>query len=181
MRSIWLALAIIWIVFWAGWLGVVFTAKRGRRGGSGLAMRAGVLIVGFVLVRLLHGRVHDADNVLQGAVGLALVVCGLAFAVWARVYLGRNWGPPMSVKLRDHELVTTGPYRLVRNPIYSGICLALVGTAIAVNLILLVIAVGLGCYFVYSGKVEERIMVREHPDTYPAYRDRTKMLIPFIL
>ena len=63
----------------------------------------------------------------------ACFVLGLALAVWARVYLGRNWGMPMS-RRADPELVTTGPYRRVRHPIYSGLILAMAGTAIAVSL-----------------------------------------------
>jgi hypothetical protein len=51
-------------------------------------------------------------------------------AVWARVYLGRNWGQPQTLQ-NDHELVTSGPYHLVRHPIYTGIVLALFGTALA--------------------------------------------------
>ncbi|MDG3014430.1 isoprenylcysteine carboxylmethyltransferase family protein [Speluncibacter jeojiensis] len=181
MRSIALAIGIVWAVFWVGWLVAAVTAKRGRRNGSGFAIRAGIVIVGILVFRLARGHVHSNDDVVQGAIGLALVVCGLAFAVWARVHIGRNWGPPMTVKLSGHELITSGPYRFVRNPIYSGILLALLGTAVALNLLLLIIVVGLGGYFVYSCKVEERIMLREHPDSYPAYRSRTKMLIPFVL
>jgi len=181
MRFIALAIGVIWIIFWVGWLAAAFTVKRGRRNGTGFALRFGIVLVGFLIVRLIGRHVHDVDNVAQGVIGLAMVVCGLAFAVWARAHLGRNWGPPMTVKVSDHELVTGGPYRFVRNPIYSGILLALVGTAVAINLTLLIIAAGLGCYFVYSCKVEEQIMLREHPDTYPAYRASTTMLIPFIL
>lgn len=181
MQSISMTIGIVWGVFWIGWLAAAFTAKRGRANGSGFAVRAALVIVGLLVVRLVGRHVHNNDNVVQGGIGLALVVCGLGLAVWARVHIGRNWGPPMTVKLSGHELVTSGPYRFVRNPIYSGILLALLGTAVALNLMLLVIVVGLGCYFVYSCKVEERIMLREHPDSYPDYRARTAMLVPFIL
>ena len=67
-----------------------------------------------------------------GAVGLGLVVLGLGFATWARVYLGRNWSAAVTLK-RDHELVRSGPYRSVRNPIYTGILIALAGSARVVN------------------------------------------------
>lgn len=80
----------------------------------------------------------------------------------------------------DPELVTTGPYRLVRHPIYAGILCAGVGTALALDWLWLV-AVGLaGIYFVYSATVEERYMTERFPDAYPAYRRSTKMLVPFI-
>ncbi len=95
------------------------------------------------------------------------------------MHIGRNWGAPMSQK-DDTELVTSGPYRLVRHPIYSGVLLAGVGTAVALNWAWL-IAVGLaGVYFVYSATIEERNLTKRFPDTYPAYRCSTKMLVPFI-
>ncbi|HEY1890908.1 MAG TPA: isoprenylcysteine carboxylmethyltransferase family protein [Steroidobacteraceae bacterium] len=66
------------------------------------------------------------------AAGAALTLLGLLFAVWARVYLGRNWSGVAALKA-DHELVTGGPYRWVRHPIYSGLALAFVGTAMAIG------------------------------------------------
>jgi protein-S-isoprenylcysteine O-methyltransferase Ste14 len=107
-------------------------------------------------------------------------LAGLGLAVWARLYLGRNWGMPMSEKV-DPELVTTGPYRQVRHPIYSGIILAMIGTTIAVSLYWLVGVLLLGAYFLYSAFVEERMMAGLFPDSYPEYKRSTKMLIPFIL
>jgi protein-S-isoprenylcysteine O-methyltransferase Ste14 len=115
---------------------------------------------------------------LQG-IGLALFVLGLALAIWARLYLGRNWGMPMSQKV-DPELITTGPYSSIRHPIYSGIILAMIGTAIAVSLYWLVAVVLLGAYFVYSAFMEERFMSQLFPGSYPEYKRSTKMLVPFI-
>jgi len=80
----------------------------------------------------------------------------------------------------EPELVTSGPYHLVRHPIYSGVLLAGVGTAVALSWLWL-IAVGLaGVYFAYSAKVEERNMATQFPEAYPAYRRSTRMFIPFI-
>jgi protein-S-isoprenylcysteine O-methyltransferase Ste14 len=108
-----------------------------------------------------------------------LFALGLGFAVWARLHIGRNWGTPMTQKV-DPQLVTSGPYHLVRHPIYSGILTAGVGTAIALSWLWL-IAVGLvGAYFIYSATVEERYMAEQFPNAYPAYKTSTKMLVPFI-
>ena len=85
----------------------------------------------------------------------------------------------MSEKV-DAELVTTGPYRYIRNPIYSGMILAAIGTAVAVSWYWLVAVVLMGAYFIYSATVEEHIMERLFPNDYPAYKRSTKMLIPFI-
>ena len=80
----------------------------------------------------------------------------------------------------DPELVTTGPYSIVRHPIYSGIILAMVGTTIAVSAYWLVAVFLLGAYFIYSAAMEERYMAELFPEAYPRYKQSTKMLIPFI-
>ena len=104
---------------------------------------------------------------------------GLGFAIWARVHIGRNWGSPMTQKDAP-ELVTSGPYRVARHPIYSGILVAGVGTAVALSWPWL-IAVGLaGIYFVYSASVEERYLTEQFPDAYPVYKRSTKVFVPFI-
>jgi protein-S-isoprenylcysteine O-methyltransferase Ste14 len=104
---------------------------------------------------------------------------GLAFAIWARLHIGRNWGTPMSRK-SDPELVTSGPYHLVRHPIYSGILCAGIGTAVALNWSWLIVVVLAGAYFVYSASAEERYLTKEFPEAYPRYRGSTKMLVPFL-
>jgi protein-S-isoprenylcysteine O-methyltransferase Ste14 len=139
-----------------------------------------VIVLLLLRLRVFKGHNQVTDNPWLQGIGLALFVLGLALAVWARIYLGRNWGMPMSEKV-DPELVTTGPYKFIRNPIYSGIILATVGTAIAVSLYWLIAVVLLGAYFLYSAVMEGRYMAERFPDTYPRYKKSTKMLIPFIL
>jgi protein-S-isoprenylcysteine O-methyltransferase Ste14 len=107
-----------------------------------------------------------------------IVPCGLGFAVWAGVHLGRNRGMPMTLK--DEPELTSGPYGLVRHPIYTGILTAVIGTALVIDLIVLVLAVILGAYFVYSARVEEKNTIAAFPSAYPAYQARTKMPIPFV-
>jgi protein-S-isoprenylcysteine O-methyltransferase Ste14 len=80
----------------------------------------------------------------------------------------------------EPELVTSGPYRLVRHPIYSGILLGGVGTAVALNWLFLIAIGVVGVYFVYSATVEERYLTKQFPDTYPTYKHSTKMLLPLI-
>jgi protein-S-isoprenylcysteine O-methyltransferase Ste14 len=112
--------------------------------------------------------------------GAVVFASGIALAIWARINLGRNWGMPMTQKA-EPELVTSGPYRFVRHPIYSGLLIGLLGTALATNLIGLIIVAVLGAYFYYSASVEEKNLIATFPVAYPAYRHRTKMLIPFVL
>jgi protein-S-isoprenylcysteine O-methyltransferase Ste14 len=76
--------------------------------------------------------------------------------------------------------VTTGPYRTVRHPIYSGIILALIGTTIAVSLYWLVAVIFAGAYFSFSAVREERYMAEAFPNSYPEYKRSTKMLIPHV-
>ena len=78
------------------------------------------------------------------------------------------------------ELVTSGPYRLVRHPIYSGILLASIGTAVALSWFLLTAVALAGIYFVYSATNGERYMTEQFPDAYPVYKRSTKMLVPYI-
>ena len=181
MHPVELVITVGWIVFWAYWLAASASVKEVQAGSTRIrGGAAAIVVVLFVLVRLSTTQWHAGINSpwLKG-IGLAVFVLGLALAVWARIYLGRNWGTPMSRKV-DPELVTTGPYRKVRHPIYSGIILAMIGTMIAVSLYWLVAVVLLGAYFVYSAIAEERFMADRFPDSYPEYKRSTKMLIPFI-
>jgi protein-S-isoprenylcysteine O-methyltransferase Ste14 len=170
-----------WVAFWLYWLVASVGVKVGQtRWARWAGIRVGIILVILLLVRdkALKGHATIHNPWLQG-IGLALFLLGLALAIWARVYLGRNWGMPMSQKA-DPELVTTGPYSRVRHPIYSGIILAMIGTTIAVDVYWLVAVVLLGAYFVYSAVMEERFMADRFPDSYPEYKRSTKMLVPFI-
>jgi protein-S-isoprenylcysteine O-methyltransferase Ste14 len=183
MRATDIIISVGWIVFWAYWLVMAVTAKAGKSRWTQFAgVRLGIILVILFLIRLRVFKGHAAgtgDPWLLG-IGLALFVLGLALAVWARVYLGRNWGMPMSQKA-EPELVTTGPYRRVRHPIYSGIILAMVGTAIAVSVYWLIAVAILGGYFLVSAVVEERTMAKLFPAAYPPYKRATKILIPYVL
>lgn len=180
MNGIDIAILVTWAVFWLGWIVAAMTVQAGqRRWTGGIGVRVVIILAVLLLVRAKAFKsVTTHEPWLQG-IGLALFLAGLGLAVWARFYIGRNWGTPMSQKA-DPQLVTTGPYRYVRHPIYSGIILAMIGTTIAVGLFWLIGAVLLGGYFVYSALMEERYMAQQFPDTYPAYKRSTKMLIPFI-
>ncbi len=181
MRAVQLVFAVGWAAFWIYWIAVAFTAKRGRVPWSRQArIRVAIFVVVVVLVRLgVFRGLHERSDAWRAGVGLALFAAGLAFAIWARLHIGRNWGTPMSRK-DEPELVTTGPYRLVRHPIYAGILTAGVGTAVALNWVWLIAVALVGSYFVYSATVEERFLADELPNSYPAYKQSTKMIVPFV-
>lgn len=181
MRVIDAVIGALWIAFWVYWMASALGAKPGRRRSAGfVGARVALVLVVVALIRggVLGTRAVTRDRAL-GLTGLVVVVLGLALAVWARLYLGRNWGMPMTQK-RDPELITSGPYRSIRHPIYTGIILAMVGTAITTSAYALIPVVVLGGYFVYSARMEERYLADQFPDSYPKYRRSTRMLIPYV-
>jgi protein-S-isoprenylcysteine O-methyltransferase Ste14 len=182
VRGVELVFAVGWGLFWLYWLVAAFSMKRGHVPWSReVRIRAVIIVIAFALVRLGAFRGHGGvrTDPWREIVGLVLFGLGLAFAIWARVHIGRNWGTPMTQK-NEPELVTGGPYRLVRHPIYSGITVAGVGTALALSWFWLIAVALLGVYFIYSATVEERYLTEQFPDDYPAYRRSTKMLVPYV-
>jgi protein-S-isoprenylcysteine O-methyltransferase Ste14 len=169
-----------WLLFWVYWLISATSAKEGTRPGRARVPGLLILTLGFVLLRIFKAGSLAVHSPVLWAVGVVLFLSGLGLAVWARVYLGRNWGMPMTQK-HDPELVTSGPYRFVRHPIYSGILLALLGTSFAIAIYWLIAVVVMGAYFIHSASVEEKIMTASFPTAYQSYRAKTKMLIPFVL
>ena len=169
----------VWAAFWLYWLAAAVSAKQSVRS-SRFRPPGLVVLVGVVLLRVFKTGTLAVHSPILQVVGLILFASGLGLAVWARIYLGRNWGMPMTERA-DPELVTSGPYRFVRHPIYSGLLLALLGTALATNLYWLFAMVIVGAYFIYSATIEERLMTTSFPADYAGYKAHTKMLIPFVL
>ncbi len=182
VRAVEVVFAVGWGAFWLYWLVAAFSMKRGRVPWSReLRIRAVIVVIVVILVRSGVFRGHGLNTApWRSALGLGLCPLGLAFAIWARAHIGRNWGTPMTQK-DEPELVTSGPYHLVRHPIYSGILVAGIGTAVALSWLWLIAVALAGVYFLYSATVEERYLTEQFPDAYPAYKHSTKMLVPFIL
>jgi protein-S-isoprenylcysteine O-methyltransferase Ste14 len=112
--------------------------------------------------------------------GFLIEVLGLCLAIWARITLGRNWSASVAFK-KKHELITNGPYRLVRHPIYTGMIGMFLGFAIYTGVLAGFIGVLLIAYsFWIKLRQEERLMARHFPKEYAAYRKRTKTLVPFV-
>jgi protein-S-isoprenylcysteine O-methyltransferase Ste14 len=183
MSALRTAIFVVWGAFWIYWLVSATTAKESSPRGNwrlrGVSLL--IIVVASVVIRRLHGvgslTIHSP--VLE-VVGTIVFVSGLALAVWARIHLGRNWGMPMTERA-EPELITSGSYRYIRHPIYTGILLGLLGTALAINLYYLIALAVLTGYFVFSATVEERNMTGAFPEQYPEYKAHTKMLIPFVL
>jgi protein-S-isoprenylcysteine O-methyltransferase Ste14 len=181
MHPVIVVIGIGWVIFWIAWLITAFTAKASRSRGGRLA--GARIALAIVVVILFRANVHHGSERIDGpvleAIGLALWIAGIALAVWARLYLGRNWGMPMS-RRQEPDLVTTGPYRFIRHPIYTGIILAMIGTALAISLFGLIVVAVIAAFFAYSASREERFLAEEFPAAFPDYKARTKLLIPFV-
>lgn len=184
----WLIIAL-WLVFIVYWAVSGVRTKRSvgaRPWRWEVAFR--VIVVALILAALdVPGvrsavkaeQVRAARSPLIGLAGAVLCALGVGLAIWARAHIGRNWGMPMSRK-EDPELVTSGPYGLVRHPIYAGMIVAMLGSTIGLSLFWVLPLVLFGGYFVYSARREERLMTEQFPEQYPAYKAHTKMLLPFL-
>jgi protein-S-isoprenylcysteine O-methyltransferase Ste14 len=113
--------------------------------------------------------------------GAGLTVAGLLFAVWAREHLGRNWSRSVTIK-KGHELITTGPYAVVRHPIYTGILIGFLGMAIAISQVRGFIAcVLIFLVFWFKLRMEEKWMRSQFGETYATYARQTAALVPYLL
>jgi len=179
----------VWVAWLASWWVVAFWSDRAAKR---LDAKAELLyrLPTLVAVLLLFGVVRwSGDPVWLRTPrhpGIAwtligLTIAGLAFTWWARIHLGRLWSATVTRK-KDHHIVDTGPYRLVRHPIYTGILLAAFASACmrgtmlaAIGFLVLVIS------FYIKARIEERFLRAElGHDAYDAYARRTPMLVPFV-
>jgi protein-S-isoprenylcysteine O-methyltransferase Ste14 len=112
-------------------------------------------------------------------VGALVTALGLLFTIWARIHLGRNWSGTVTIK-RDHELITSGPYAAVRHPIYTGLIVAIIGSALARGEWRGVLAVVIAWVALrHKLGLEERWMIERFGDQYLAYCRRVPALVPF--
>jgi protein-S-isoprenylcysteine O-methyltransferase Ste14 len=174
-------IAACWAVFLLYWLIKGLGSKRTAKSyGRQMLLRAVIAAAVLLFVRSRPADINVHSIVLSPAVrmlGVFICAAGIAFAIWARRWLGKNWGMPMSVH-EAPELITSGPYARVRHPIYTGVIIALTGTALALSLWWFVAAVAALLYFGYAARKEESTMIATFPGEYAAYRRRTKMIIP---
>jgi len=178
----------VWIVY-ALWLALVvyltvaaFGVKRDTQ--PHLVQSFGLLlalVVSFLLPHVPGFRFVNFAPVSPAvsAVGVVLCVAGMAILVWARQHLGTNWSQTVAAK-EGHELVTSGPYRFVRHPMYAGGLLACVGSVIVCGGPWIFLLVILGALFLWRTSAEDKVMERQFPREFPQYERRTKKLIPFV-
>lgn len=192
VRAAHVIVGFLWAAFVLCWLVLALFNKKASRTPWRAHWAVRLIVLAAVLAVILRRR-HGVPGLFTpigrtlslhpGAIGqwagVGLCVIGFGLAFWARISIGRNWGVPMSMR-QGHELVTSGPYAYIRHPIYSGLMLAMIGSALTVGVVWLLLFVLYFAYFIFSARTEEKMMLAQFPDAYPAYRRRTKMLIPFI-
>jgi protein-S-isoprenylcysteine O-methyltransferase Ste14 len=181
--------AILWLAWLAYWFFAALHVKRMQRRerSSSLLLNRGLLAIGALLLAFerqpllwLSERFLPLSTAFYW-IGLVMLATGLALAVWARRHLGRNWSGIVTVK-QDHELIRSGPYGLARHPIYTGLLLAILGTAVAIGEWRGLIAFALiTAAFVLKFKTEERFMSETFGEQYARYRAEVRSLIPFVI
>lgn len=177
----------LWCAWALYWLLAALRSKATRRReplGSRLAHMLPLAIGGALLAwpdrpwPAMAWRLWPPSSMAHG-IGVALVIAGLAFTVWARVHLGRNWSGTVTVK-QDHELIRSGPYAYVRHPIYTGLIAALLGITIASGTVHAAIGMAIiASSLVRKSRVEEDFMRATFPGEYQRYSAQVPALIPF--
>jgi len=183
----WVFIGGCWIGLLLFWLASASSTKRTVQRGGLLGYRvvavlvAGGLILGGRLLNVRFGSLLWHTTTPLGVVSDVIVALGAAFAVWARITIGANWSAEVTLK-EDHELIESGPYALVRHPIYTGLIVMALGTAInygrAIGFVVFAALCG-GLW--WKWREEERIMSRQFPQAYADYKARVPAVIPFLL
>jgi protein-S-isoprenylcysteine O-methyltransferase Ste14 len=191
---IYYALIIIWLllaVYWAG--SGIYDIATGRAkpklkgGGSWLheivpRLLIAADVIAFVVLgdrSVLTSRLVPGPNLISYT-GIAISLVGVLFAIWARRYLGGNWGTTVMLK-KKQTLIRNGPYAIVRHPIYTGIALGFVGTAIALgNAFGIILLLGILLFVFLRMQDEEKLMVETFGKEYLQYEKEVKRFVPFI-
>ena len=181
---------LAFLLLWAGWVlswyGASFWSAKTEKVATGggqiyrLIMLIGAIIF-FIPAHGYEGRMRFWHIGLTGAwICVALTAAGIAFAWWARIYLGKLWSGAVTKK-EGHHVVDTGPYGIVRHPIYTGLLFAVFATLAAKGTLYGIVGAALVTIGVtLKARLEERFLAAElGEEAYGAYQRRVPMLIPF--
>jgi protein-S-isoprenylcysteine O-methyltransferase Ste14 len=175
----------LWVLFGLYWLLSAFKLKKTKRreSWSQRFLYMLPLLAAFCLFQpeahygWLGARFVPASDA-AGWTGVVLTAVGVAMAIWARWHLGANWSGVVTLK-EGHELIRSGPYRSIRHPIYTGILLALLGTAVAVGEVRGLLAVAIAWLSFYTkARREESFLTQEFGDRFAEHRRHTGMFLP---
>ena len=182
------ALFGLWVTFAVTWIGAALWAKQtvvALPNRALLPLYASALFAGLLLAMsgllfpVLRVRLWE-KNVLLDWPMVAIAAIGLGWCWWARIHLGSLWSAGVSRK-EGHRVIDTGPYGIVRHPIYTGAFLAVFATtAVHAKPFVLLMALFLTVVFTCKAFLEERFLREEFGESYDAYRQRVPMLVPFL-
>ena len=177
---------LCWLIYWALFAIGNKPETRRERPASRLTHSIPVLLgavtmaVPHLLGRDMQLRFVPATEAWFWA-GWFVTMGGLALTLVARMWLGGNWSAIVTLK-QDHELIRSGPYALMRHPIYTGLLLALLGSAIAIGDWRALVGVALiAAGLVRKLTVEERFMRERFGEAYARYRAQVRALVPFVV
>jgi len=179
--------AIIWIAWLISWIAASFWSApiQKRVTNAEIWVSRGALVAGAILLspvlRPVVGETRLWHVGFRGGYAFAaLAALGILFAWWARIHLGRLWSSAVTRKV-EHRLIDTGPYALVRHPIYTGLIAAILATAAAQGTATGLLGAALIAFGLWlKARVEERFLsVELGAGAYEAYRRRVPMLVPF--
>ncbi len=179
---------VIWIAFLVYWQIKAADTKTTRRLEPAASRILRVITFLIAIVLLTTTRIPVPWLYLQlwpGGfwpfwLGAAVTVAGLLFAIWAREHLGSNWSRSVTIK-QGHELITTGPYAVVRHPIYTGILTGFFGTVVALSQVRGLIAFVLIFVVLWlKFRMEEQWMRSQFGETYATYAHKTAALVPYL-
>src|SRR5579864_9172449 len=180
---------VVWIVFLLYWQIKAANTKSTQRlePAASRILRVFIFLIAIVLLsttriplRWLYQQLWPA-GLLPFWLGAGVTIAGLLFAIWAREHLGSNWSRSVTIK-QGHELITTGPYAVVRHPIYTGILTGFLGMAIAISQVRgFIVVVLIFVVFWLKLRMEEAWMRSQFGETYAGYARQTAALVPYIL
>jgi len=184
--TLWQIEMLPWYAFGIYWVVTALRVKKTQSSEPPAARLFTMAVMGFAFVLLFSHYFHDgvlgerflARNIAIERVGVVMTYLGAAIGIWARTILGGNWSAQITLKV-DHHLIRSGPYAHVRHPIYTGILLAIAGTAIMTGewrglLALVLAAVSLGL----KARREETLMISVFGTQYQRHRQDTGFLLP---
>ncbi|MGA2857019.1 MAG: isoprenylcysteine carboxylmethyltransferase family protein [Candidatus Sulfotelmatobacter sp.] len=179
---------VMWLAYIAYWRAMAADLKSDERreSASSRLQRFAVMILALVLLGVPSLRLSVLDGRFLPAstwwfwIGAVVTASGLLFSVCGRRYLGRNWSRAVTIK-KDHELITGGPYSLVRHPIYTGLLAGLFGCALAVGEWRGLVAVGLVFIALLRKlRLEEQWMREQFGEVYENYSRQVRALVPYV-
>ena len=176
-----------WIVFLIYWIAGAMKTRVTRENES-LASRSAILVIeviGYLLIFSIFNRnwrpgnpLHSPQSCHGAILGVILTWAGIGLAIWARYHLAEYWSARVTIK-EGHQLIRTGPYSRLRHPIYTGLILATIGSAMVIGkwrcvLGLCLVVAG----YCFKARKEETMLTQQFGEAFQEHRKHTGFLIP---